>query len=45
MAPELESDTRATVRGGSDWLEYRFASRSDAHRAFELVAEAFAANR
>ena len=45
MTRELDSDSRATLRGGSDWLEFRFASRSDADRAFELVAEAIAANR
>jgi hypothetical protein len=44
-AKELESDPRAALRGGSDWLAFRFASEADADRALELVAEALEANR
>ena len=42
---ELKNDDRISLRGsGSDWVEVRVASKSDADFAFSLVEAAVAAN-
>lgn len=45
LKAELEADPKATLRGSSDWVEYRFPRRTDLARAAELVALALDANR
>jgi hypothetical protein len=41
---ELGEDPRVELRGGSDWLEFRFNRAGDIERAAALVAEALDAN-
>ena len=45
LKEELKADPKATLRGSSDWLEYRFPRSGDLDRAAELAALALEANR